>query len=452
VAVLAVVGVVRAIDTPRSVTIARYKQRAQRALQRRDFATAKVCYERLLSEPETTAEALFGLALTVEGQGDPARAVGLLVQAAPLDRPGAPEAHLELARVLLRTPNPNAATLGAAERHLLRVVDKGIGGPKATERQIVEASGLLGELYVALGKRDSALPFLYKGALARPELRLTLARAHQDMNMSDNAKREAQQALDEYQRRLDADPNDAMARLRAAEAASIMRDYARATEILSQGLSRTADSRFRSSLASVFAAWSDYLGKINAPLAERMLLLERGLQVDPSNGPLLERFGRILKTDGPEAEKVRARLRGLLSEGKATESVHFTLGVDAWLHGKMDAARVHFEEAYRISPRSVVVLNNLAWVLAHSRPPDLPRALKLIDLALDRQPNNVMFKGTRGVILAKLERWREALPELEAALVRDPQNADLHAALATTYEHLGMHEMAAEHRRPAGSP
>jgi predicted Zn-dependent protease len=92
------------------------------------------------------------------------------------------------------------------------------------------------------------------------------------------------------------------------------------------------------------------------------------------------------------------------------------------------------------------VANNLAWVLARDDPPDLERALKLADLALERQPDARRFHGTRGDVLARLGRWREALPELEEGLADAPDNPDLHAALAVAYDHLDDAAMAARHR------
>lgn len=94
-------------------------------------------------------------------------------------------------------------------------------------------------------------------------------------------------------------------------------------------------------------------------------------------------------------------------------------------------------------------MNNLAWILARDKKPDLPHALKLVQYAVERQPDTVLYRGTRGVILSKMERWRDALPDLEAALERDPKNPDLHLALAETYDHLGDRAMATQHREAA---
>ena len=51
-----------------------------------------------------------------------------------------------------------------------------------------------------------------------------------------------------------------------------------------------------------------------------------------------------------------------------------------------------------------------------------------------------------------MQRWKKALPDLEAALRAKPDDNDLHRELAETYENLGEPDMASEHRRQAGSP
>ena len=92
-------------------------------------------------------------------------------------------------------------------------------------------------------------------------------------------------------------------------------------------------------------------------------------------------------------------------------------------------------------------------MLSTSEPTDLPRALELSNLAVGCSPADPSFRDTRGRILMKSGRWKEALADLEAALAGNPDNADLHKALAEVYDQLRLPEMAAEHRRlAAGKP
>jgi predicted Zn-dependent protease len=93
--------------------------------------------------------------------------------------------------------------------------------------------------------------------------------------------------------------------------------------------------------------------------------------------------------------------------------------------------------------------NNLAWLLAAGEKPDLPRALTIINQVLERWPGEPLYRETRGEILVKLQRWKDALPDLQGATVVKPDDAKLHKMLAETYEHLDAPGLAAEHRRRA---
>jgi len=145
-------------------------------------------------------------------------------------------------------------------------------------------------------------------------------------------------------------------------------------------------------------------------------------------------------------------LRSLLTQGQGNAGAHFALGLDAWVRGDTDAARIHLEQAARLAPTGPAIANNLAWVLAHGPNPDLSRALSLVELALDRQPRDPQYRGTRGSILVRLGRWKDALPDLETALTKDPNDRDLHGDLAVVYERLGLPDMAAGHREHAAGP
>ena len=93
-----------------------------------------------------------------------------------------------------------------------------------------------------------------------------------------------------------------------------------------------------------------------------------------------------------------------------------------------------------------VLLNNLAWVLLSAEPPQLDKALSMADAAVKALPQHPEIRETRGVILARLGRWTEALADLEIALAAFPDRAYIHDSLADAYQHLGDPDMAARHR------
>src|SRR5205823_4094587 len=106
----------------------------------------------------------------------------------------------------------------------------------------------------------------------------------------------------------------------------------------------------------------------------------------------------------------------LLAKGQGSVSLNLVLGIDAFERGKLDQAKQYLEQAYKLDPAGPVLANNLAWVLAHTNPPDLDRALAIINTVIERQPKDARFRETRGQVLAKIGRWHEAITDLQAAL------------------------------------
>ena len=73
----------------------------------------------------------------------------------------------------------------------------------------------------------------------------------------------------------------------------------------------------------------------------------------------------------------------------------------------------------------------------------------MADAAAKALPQHPEIRETRGIILARLGRWSEALVDLEIALAAFPDRAHIHDSLADAYEHLGDPDMAARHRELA---
>lgn len=420
-----------------------YEAEAHRRLRAGQFEAANLCFGRLAADDPQEPRYRMGMALALLGQGDQAGADALIDELAPDGRAGYAPAHLWKARRRLMVSRPSPADERAAESHLRRVLE--------TDPQSVEAHDLLGQLLVKTGRLVQAEPHLQRAG-DRPEVSLQLARLEYSRGETREARRRAESARSSLRRRVEAHSDDHASRLNLAEASALLGEFGEAVEVLREGLTASGDPRYRPALAGVFVAWSEALAKESeGTVAERLSLLERGLSFDPSNPVLLDRLLAAMRIGGPAAESTLASMRSQLAAGKGTASLRYALGVNAWERGRPEQARLYWEEALRSDPGMAVIANNLAWALAVDPHPDLPRALRLIDPVVARWPNEPRFRGTRGQVLARLGRWKDALPDLEAALRVGSRSAGLHRTLAEAYEHLGDPEMAAEHRRLAGS-
>jgi tetratricopeptide (TPR) repeat protein len=150
---------------------------------------------------------------------------------------------------------------------------------------------------------------------------------------------------------------------------------------------------------------------------------------------------------GEAGQDVETMLNRMIAEGKMPATGHFALGTKAWNDEETDKALWHLERAYELEPNLGHIGNNLAWMLADQNPPDLDRALKIIDSVLESFPNIATFHDTKGYILMKRGEWEQSLTELEIALPKMRDNIELHRSLATVYRKLGKPSLADEHER-----
>jgi len=343
--------------------------------------------------------------------------------------------------------NVTPQEIGTAERHLKHVL--------ALDPQSVEANDLLGRIYVRMGQWELAEKHLTEVVPARPETALLLAVVARAQGDTAGAHNWAQRAAKFHREKVEAAKLDKPAhRLAWADATAMLEDYPAAFAIVEAGWRDYDNKIYLYPLGQICALWADSLAKTRpGDLASRFSLIQRGLECAPQNELLLRQLISLTHQQGPEAVGARAALTRMLTEGKATGVLHFALGIDAWQRGQPEEARQHFTLAYENTPQLPSVANNMAMILSLGDQPDLPRALAIIESVLVKFPNNPNFRETRGEILARSGRWREAVTDLEFALPNLAAKGAAHKALAEAYAGLGLRELAEEHKRQAnGSP
>jgi tetratricopeptide (TPR) repeat protein len=429
---------------PTDELVGRYLNQAKSAFQAKDYPSAFTCYDRLAHLAGDNPEVLFGLAQSAEALKHPQRAVTLMSELAPLDKQGYAPAHLWIASRMLGGRNLSLQDVQAAETHLLRALNGQVEDREAVHER-------LGLLYLGTRRWEQAELYLSKAVKTRPWLGLELAQALAMRAKPEEAKNQAQNASKFFRQIVQNDAENHAARVSWARCALFLEDYPDAVTILRNGLGPgTQNDFFLRMLAEAYGIWSDAEERNpNGDPGKRLALLEQGLRYDPANVPLLNRLAKLMNMEGEKGDKARDLLRELLAQGKAPAVIHSALGSDAYQRGQIQEAQLHWEQAFKRDPQMAVVANNLAWLYANTQPPDLPRALQMIDAALQLAPNWSEFRSTKGHILVRMERWKEALEHLIAALKVYPDSPELHHALAMTYDKLGDPDMAAVHRRLA---
>lgn len=428
-------------------TEARYRTEAASAMNARDFETARVAYQRLMTlRNERFGEYTFNMALALAGLERTTESASLLGLMAPLNERGYPPAHMFLARTMLAQTNLNPTLLRTAEAHLLRVV--------AVEPNNLDAHEMLGRIYIELGLLEPAKKHLAEVVPARGEIALLMASVLRAQGDEAGARGWADRAVSYLSARLaQTKTDDSKARLACADALVMLKNYEQALKLLDSAYNQFANPAYAQAIGGVCALWSFDLAK-DQPLAnlpERIRLIQHGIKLAPKNAILLRELIELSHLEGTEGEKARAAINEMLAKGGETAVLHFCLGGDAWLRGDKPDAGKHFSLAFSMSPELPLVANNMAMVLATEEKPDLDRALQIIEPLVERFPDDASFHDTRGRILLKQGRYESAIKELELALPKASDKITVHRALADAYGKLGLETPAAEHARLAGS-
>jgi predicted Zn-dependent protease len=429
----------------------RYLALAVNSLATTNYDTARVASLRglaLAGTEKVRSQWLYYLSRAAEGKGRLKESADLLNAAAPLDRLGSPLAHLAIARNLLTATNLESNAIRLAERHLQIAL--------MSDPQSVEANEMLGRLYINVGDWDKADKSLKQALPMKSELALLLAVVAQGRGDAYSANNWANTAIQTFTRNLKQsapreNPDD---RIGWAQALIMLKDFPAALSVLEEGLRQSGGHPiYRRSLGDLCAAWAGEQAKDGAPdLAERLRLINRGLECIPQHLGLLKLLIDISRQAGPQGEAARASLTRMLVQGDPPALLHFLLGNDAWQRGQLAEARTQMDLAFKAAPQMPYVANNMAMLLTLGTPPELDRALAIIQSVVTNSPDNPEFRDTRGKILLKLRRCQEAITDLEYALPSLKSATSTHKALAEAYQTLGLSQLAEEHLRLAEIP
>ena len=422
----------------------RYIVGAEEAVGEHDYAAARTFYQKLILLGDDRPVVRYQLALCHEELGRPSAAQALLAPMTDANSDGFAPARVHRAQRLLADPKPSPAAVREATDQLERAVALAPG--------LTQAELLLAKIYRSAGRPLEAEPLLLQAARRNPAAYLALAELCRARGDVVAARLYGRSACSYFRPLVEARRGDEMAVLCCGQAYVHMEEYAAAVAVLNDALASQDSPALRRSLGGAYAVWAN-VEKLAWPANPEawLPLLEQGLKFAPDDVRLLHPLLELCSLSGAEADRARVALEKMLVERLPSPILHLLLGLDAWLRGEQAAGQLHLEQAYRLAPDTAIVTNNLAFMLAEGPHPDLPRALALADVAVQRWPEQPHFRDTRGQILVKLGRYQEALVDLELALPSMAKDQKLHTALATTYDRLGMTTIAEGHRRQAGN-
>jgi tetratricopeptide (TPR) repeat protein len=421
-----------------------YWEESQKAFAAQNYQRAELLLDRVLQEQGTHVnDAKFLLALTYSRTDRAERSQALFLELAPDDTRGHRGAHLKVAIALADgvTPESTQAELNRLKWHL-----EAAGDP-----DVPETSLAWGRYALAIGDLKGARTYFEKAVVRFPELWKTIADVNLQMGNHDSALAGYEKAAQYLTERLESAKGLEKRAARFDYATVLMRvgrlDDARV--MLETGLKDDPEGEWKQLLAALYVHYHDLLSLQGGhPIGELLEPIAKSLEYEPNFGLALNRLMAYVDAKVEGNIELRNVLARVVAEGKEPALAHLALGNLCWIESDTESAIFHFERAIEINGKLASVMNNLAWLLATSeQAPDLDRALGLIDTALASRPEDPDFLDTRGTVLMKLGRKREALKDLEKAIfLRIASPGPVHRKLATLYEELGMVEMAEQHR------
>lgn len=111
--------------------------------------------------------------------------------------------------------------------------------------------------------------------------------------------------------------------------------------------------------------------------------------------------------------------------------------------GNYDSSDYYYEKAILLNPEDPLANNNYAYSLSE-RGINLDKALKMINIALKREPDNTSYLDTFGWIQYKLGNIDEAIKYIEKAASADNATAEVYEHLGDIYLEIGKKEKALE--------
>jgi len=290
----------------------------------------------------------------------------------------------------------------------------------SSEPKHVEAQRILGQFCLQERRFDEAIQHLSVAAETLPDVRFVLAQLYVLQGNRSLAEFQGKLVKDAYQQRLQAEPGDADAQLGLAAAELFLDRPQAAIDLLTQGLNRSSDERFRAALAHCYVTTCDRTDPADAAL--RLELIETAHRFDPDNWAVISRLHALAyEKDPPRRAHDRYWSRRLKTASRRVPST------SCWVRsphekGTCPALQSHLETAYGLHPDWPEVANNFAWLLAQSEKPDFEQAFRAANSAVERAPQNAHYRETRGQILTKMGRYQEAIADLESALAALPNS------------------------------
>ena len=374
----------------------------------------------------------------MEDRAQPNRALSLLKKLAPDNQRGNRKAHQRIAALLAEeiTVKKSEESLNRLKWHL----------EAAGNEDSPEMAMAWGRYFLATSNFSSAQKHLSVAVKYYPELLKTMG----DLETFFGNKAEAVSYFKRSQVYLNSElsknPRNERTRVDYAYALAKTAQITKARQTLEEGRALDDNGKWEPLLASLMIQSHDLKAIEGRPITELFATIGKALEYDPNHGAALNRLMGYSSADVKGNVPLKTVLARVIADGKQPALAHLAMGNLCWLENNQEQALFHFEFAAEMHEDMAVLLNNLAWLIAHDEEaPDYERAMALIDSAIEQRPDNRSFLDTRGTIYYLKKEWKNARKDLELALNGVQNKQAVHQKLAVIYSELDLPEVAQQH-------
>ena len=419
---------------------AEYVQEAKLAIDNEQYPRAELLLNRVLRRQDSgLSEAQFLMAVLFEETNQKGRASELFQMLAPDNAIGHNKAHQRLAGILADT-----ITWKSDPRDLNRLYWHLTAAGNSDSAAISIAWG---KYWLATGDLKAARESFLKAVNQFPELWQTLGAIETQSGHQTLAVSSYNRSSEYLSKQLVNDPTNGRVRIDYVQVLMKLGKLEKAQRILDQGRLMDPEGPWTTLLASLAVSFHDLKSTQNTPISELLSYLDRALKYDPNHGPALNRLMAYATANVEGNADLKTILAKVIAEAKQPGLAHLAMGNLCWLEDNRKQAVFHFNRAMEFRKDMPVLLNNMAWLIAHDeKKPDLERAMGLIQSAIENRPEDLRFLDTRGSIYFLQEDWESALTDLEKSLTVVKDKKAVHRKLDVIYTKLELPEIAEQHR------
>ena len=310
------------------------------------------------------------------------------------------------------------------------------------ERDFVRAKHLLATYLLELGEWSEAVDHLEDLSRFKPEARLHAASVCELHGDSSRAKQYARISQIHFNNKLEEQPRDITARLNLARSLIVLEQEQVALTLLAEGFELTQQATLQKAAGEILVSWAKRLARDNPSqtLTDRAQLIHRATQCAPADTAVVKSLLQLINECGLDSDANIAHFQRAAAMGGDHESLHFMLGVLLLDRADWNAATQHFKLAEQAGSHLPTILNNLAIAVLQNDGAD--RALLYANAANELLPNQPNLCEVRGRILVQLQRYEEAIPDLQVGMQADELKSLAIPNLLVAYRATGQEDEA----------